>query len=258
MILALTLAMTLFQGIGGQSKEPFSIDLYVLSVNSKPIETLDWFEKSDVIDSVHQMVKDSVQSRPEGKRSFLILERTGTSGTLKESPMAVQVNVRNSKFKFLASNSYMVRGKMVTQYHDRRLITNSCGMSFRPNPIKASYQYQSWSSIVLGDNWNPTLGVEDLNSYRTTMSHPDPRNRREPGTQLLISGSPVSESIALLDRVDKDFAGICLCSWGIADHAHPNVVAFPPSGIVAHYLLTKTGQKLGIALIEYLGRQDAR
>jgi len=153
----------------------------------------------------------------------------------------------------MAGESYMKNGKRVTRQFDLRMTVSTSGGGVLANPPSAFIGSISKIYQRLGDEDAPNVVLEDLNSYRNTLQSPTAMKNDPPGLPIIMSGTSVDDSIKGLDEATSDFDGICFCTSGFVDSAHPNVVAFPPAGVVAHYKLYERDHHLGLSLVEYLG-----
>jgi len=242
------MALAMGQQLGVAQKD-FSMDLLLIGDNGPAINNWDWIDKPAQDSPIQGLLRQEVDTLEKGDCKFMILDGGMSSVFLpKSGNREIDYFYRDSATVPTLVESWQSHG--ITHTKKSRYAKLTTGGSGGYNTAFGINGYQETINLYLNVGTSQFLQFNDLTSLHNLL-HATPGQAPAPDQRILVSPKSISDTIQDLGpEVDS---GVCFCEWGFVDPAHPNVVSYPPAGMVAHYKFSRTNGKLGLTFVEYLG-----
>ncbi len=230
--------------------DELSVDLFLVANNGSLIHNLDWMEKPGGEEAIEQLLRPSLSALDAQKKSFILIDGGQCSAFNYEREG--KVIVRKYSGYDSALQTLMVKGKPKTQVLARTesVETSTSGTTAR-SQRPSGYIMATFIHFDLPNDGKMTLAVQDLNSLQNVRKRPAPEKELS-GSTLLLSNDSIQSTKATLAQEKDGLNGIAICPWGLPDPSAPNLISFPPAGVVSHYQLQWKDGKWSVRLVGYL------
>lgn len=239
--------------LGGTEPASLVLDLFLVARNEWRVDDLAWLKKSDT-DGAQGVLRSRLTELEAQKTNYMILE----GGDCPLYPKGDEWLVKHTERTFEEYDAFtettIVRGVEKKKVLARNLsVGASSGGVYVQLPAKKLYYTSRTYSYPFGhDKAKPSVCFQDVNSYRLVKQSKQAEDQASLDKTILFSALPLAQTRQFLADEKLDFDGVCISPSGLPQKDAPNLIAFPPSGVIAHYALTREGNRWTVRLLDYL------
>lgn len=256
MLAALGTLALLASNSGVQNPAPV-LDLFLVARNEWRVDSIGWFDKKGS-EGAETVFRSRLQELDTARKPYLIFDGgscplfpkwdewkvTQTSRYVKEYDAFVEVS--------------KVRGVEKRKVISRGVASSAAGASISVQPPieKPYYTNQHYCYPFGFDPSKPGICMRDLNGYRKALTAEMEQDRAGLDRTIIFSTLPIDQTRQFFRDQKVNFEGVCISQSGLPQRDAPNFIAFPPSGVIAHYALTHDGARWNARLVDYLTAPD--
>lgn len=250
-------AMAMLSTFAVAQEAPPTLDLFLVARNGWRVGNLDWLDKKEPGTGVQSVLYARLKELDAQRKSFMILEGGDCPLFPKPNEWVVKHIDRSYGEYDSMTETSEVRGVKKTRVLARTsTMATSTGEVYVQPIAKPSYTSRTFCYPFGFDKTKPSVCFQDVNSYRMSVVAPHPQDREGLDRTLLFSPLTLDQTRRFLADQKVAFDGLCISPSGLAQKDAPNFIAFPPAGVVAHYALTREGNRWSVRLLGYLKPSD--
>jgi hypothetical protein len=238
----------------GAQEAPPTLDLFLVARNGWRVENLDWLDKKDPVTGIQSVLQARLKDLDAQRKSFMILDGGDCPLFPKRNEWVVRHLERNYGEYDSMTQTSVERGVEKKRVLARTFTTGtSMGSVYvQPNMAKPYYTSRIYSYPFGHDKTKPSICFQDVNSYRLSSASTQAQDREGLDRTLLFSPLTLDQTRQFLVDRKVDFNGVCISPSGLPQKDAPNLIAFPPAGIIAHYALSREEGRWTARLVGYL------
>lgn len=248
-----TLVLSLCLASAVQSSSPScAVDLFLVAGNERPVKGVEWIQSPQT--GVERLLQPVVKAFASKKHPFVIIDG-GDCAVFPTGPIGQDIQVTERTYSTYDSKTESTQTKHGSRSHvvERTESEQTMTLGATMRPFKnAGYISQSTLGIFPVDSARFGVVIQDLNSYVASFDRGTSQEKLPIGNTLLLSRDSIEFTSEFLRTHPYQFKGICICANGIPTASTPGFVAFPPSGVIGHYTLSRIDGEWKIRLDEYI------
>lgn len=232
----------------------FGVDLFLVANNPEQVKSLDFLDNKAPHTSIERALFPALHELDSSKKPFILVDGGDCSLFFdRKSEWMVKYLQRDHSSYVSATETVTVGHRTQTRVLETASTTSTQSGGVYSRGIQPGAGYVSAVSMHFGDvsdKSHPVVTLQDPNSVETTIKHGQQQDVALLPNSIAISRDGVVATQNYLD--DLRFSSVALCATGFTRDPDSDYVAFPPPGVIAHYMLYRKNNQWRLHRIEFI------